>query len=144
MVETERVGLLHSARRPGDVYIHSYRDGVDWAFDVVVTSPLGVVQRQGAAVEILYAAKGAAREKYDALSGLVEDKSGKFQPISMEALGGMDEPSLLLIRSMAKMIGNSWSTRWQDIERTILQEISAIIHKGAAYLLMRCMLDSQP
>ena len=94
--------------------------------------------------QILVAAANAAHRKYQELNGLIEDKEWKFQPLSFEALGGMDVACCMMIRCMAKQIGNEWSTRWQDVERRIRREISSTIMKGAAHMIMRCILDSEP
>ena len=104
-VVLEKKGMLENNRVPADILIMSYRDGVDWGFDVTVKSPLSLGIRKEAAVRVLAAADRGVALKYDSYHGEHENRSFKFQPLGLEALGGMHPIVLRLIRTFAKRIG---------------------------------------
>ena len=137
MVEKEKPGLLCDGRKPADIYIKAYQEGIDWAFDVTVVSPLAVRHQRAAQSVVCAAARAASDGKYKAYRGSYEDRSWKFQPLACEAMGGWDKPMDLVIRSIAKALGNRWNARWQSIQRIIKQEISMILIRGTVHMIMR-------
>ena len=129
---------------PADILIMSYRDGVDWGFDVTVKSPLSLRIRKEAAVRVLAAADRGVALKYDSYHGEHENRSFKFQPLGLEALGGMHPVVLRLIRTFAKRIGGQWGSKWTAVERRIRREMSILLMKYAAMKVQRRVLKCEP
>ena len=137
MAEKEKPGLLLDGRKPADIYIRSYQEGIDWAFDVTVVSPLATSHQRAAQSVVCAAAKAASDGKYRTYRGSFEGRSWKFQPLACEAMGGWDTPMDLVISTFARSIGNRWNARWQSIQRIIKQEISMILIRGTVHMIMR-------
>ena len=144
LAEREKKGLLGDNRKPADLFISSYLNGRDWAFDFVVRSPFRKDIIRHSSLEVLSAAKTPADQKYQTYSGSFETKCWKFQPVAFEATGGMDDPTAMLIRSIAKSVADRWGTRWTFVEQRIRREMSSIVAKGAAHMFLRRKLGCQP
>ena len=77
------------------------------------------------------------------ISGL-DNSTWKLQPLSFESTGGFDKPSSLLINNLANSISARFGIPSSVIQRSIVNELSIILTKGAARLVLRRMVEKEP
>ena len=143
----EKNGLLMDKNsKPGDIFISSREDGVDFAFDVTVTTPFESDIIRESTRDVLAAAAVASKDKYGKY--YVDINNGntnwKFQPLSFEATGGFDKPPILLINKLADAVSARYGVPAQIIRNSICNEISIILARGSARLVLRRLVEKEP
>ena len=138
--------LLENNRKPGDIFVDSYIDGVDYAFDVTVTSPYKSDVIKDSSRDILAAAEIACKDKYNKYWFDInnDNVNWKFQPLSFEATGGFDKPPILLIGKLADAISARYGIPSQIVRKSISDELSIIITRGSARLILRRLVEKEP
>ena len=138
-VAIEEAGLMPGRLRPGDLGIRSYKDCRHWVFDVKVKNPMAPGLLSDAARNKLAAADSAENDKYDHYRDLLDDAPFKFQPLGFEATGGCSESAQQFIDLVAKRVASVQNRRWQPIQQQIYREISCIIAREGARMVLRRM-----
>ena len=138
-VAIEEAGLMPGRLRPGDLGIRSYKDGRHWVFDVKVKNPMAPGLLSDAARTELAAAVSAEDDKYDHYRDLLDDAPFKFQPLGFEATGGCSHAAQQFIDLVAKRVASVQNRRWQPIQQQIYREISCIIAREGARMVLRRM-----
>ena len=137
LAEREKKGLLLSGKEPADLYVVAHRHRQDYAFDVTVISPCQTTMVQKAAQYPLLVAQHAVNAKYEKYAEDIRGQPWKLQPLAFEATGGMDKPVMYFIRDVARMVAARRRTRWQIEETSMIQEMSVILARSGADMVLR-------
>ena len=137
IVEREKPGLFLEGRKPADIYVTSYHDRIDYAFDVTVVSSFRYDLIKKAAHESLVAAQKGADVKYNKYKNDLHDSPFKLQPIAFEASGGFSIPAQMLIKKIADAVSSRYGMKRCVIAKKISDEISVILLRSAARMVLR-------
>ena len=123
-----------SQKRPGDVYIPTWRNRPH-AFDVAVTSPLcasHVSQSStsaGAALEKMKVLKNNKHYRQCHRQGIV------FVPLVVETLGGWDAEAIFHLKSIAEKTAHRSNQRPAFVIKHFFQRLSVILQRANAALM---------
>ena len=123
-----------SQRRPGDVYIPTWRHRPH-AFDVAVTSPLCASNLQqsstttGSALEKMKVAKNNKHFHQCRRQGIV------FVPLVVETLGGWDPEAVFHLKSIAEKTAHRSNQRPTFVVKHFFQRLSVILQRANSSLI---------
>ncbi len=89
-------------------------------------------------------AEKAIRDKYIKYAKDIKNVSWKFQPISYERTGGWSLPAQLLTKRIAKQTANKFNINFHIVLHSMITEISSILLKSAANMIIRKKTDIGP
>ena len=136
-VVREKKGLLDGGGKPADLFVRSYDHRRDYAFDVTVKSPYQNDWVRHAVAKMLLAADKAERGKYEKYKLDIVGKNWIFEPLAIEATGGMARKVSLLIKHISQRVASNWNVRWQMIQERIRREISCVVIRGGVSMMLR-------
>eukprot|EP01084_Bolivina_argentea_P291425 500868_1 len=143
-VEKEKPGLLESGRKPADIYGYEFIHGLDYAFDITLTSPFKKNTLADTIKFIGISAEKAIRMKYKKYKDDIKNVHWKFQPIAFERTGGFSLPAQLLTKRIALQLAAKYNINYHIVLNSIVTEISSILLKEAAQLVIRRKADIGP
>ena len=144
LVEKEKPGLFLDGQKPADIYATSMLDRIDYALDITVVSSLRHDLLRQAAHEQLTGAQKGADVKYNKYRHDLQDKPFKFQPIAFEASGGFSIPARMLIKQIAGAVASRFGIKPCVMAKKISDEISVILLRSAARMILRRKVDKLP
>ena len=144
IVEKEKPGLFLDGQKPADIYATSMLDRIDYALDITVVSSLRLDLLRQAAHEQLAGAQKGADVKYKKYRQDLHNKPFKFQPIAFEASGGFSVPARMLIKLIASAVAARYGVKPSVMAKKISDEISVIILRSAARMVLRRKIDKLP
>ena len=122
-------------RRPADVFIPSWADGLDAALDVTVVTPLQDATVAQAAVDAGHALQFAFNRKMRQADDLCRQQGIKFIPIVAETLGGWDKVAIAEVKKlMAAKVRHLGGDEDEETKYTF-SKLSILLMKGNAAIL---------
>ena len=127
-------------KKPADLLIFSYLNGETWAFDFTVASEYAKATKIEALLDVLAAAAKAAEDKYDKYAKELEEFQYKFQPIPMQAIGGLDESAVLFAKTLAGRAAKFLECTAAQAMNILFRRTSVILAKGLAGMATRRLI----
>jgi hypothetical protein len=126
--EIEKDGLMTGKKRPADVYIPSWTDGVPLALDIAVSHPFR------ASIVDKYNYNGYSAQMYDEdKRKQFNSKKGKdsinfhFLPLVVEIFGTWSEESMIFFSKLANRMAPNMDFSYSEAMHYIMQKLSVVL-----------------
>ena len=130
---------LQNERRPADIHVPSWGDGLPVAFDFAVTAPQRQESIRQASTEALAAAHLYEARKCAHLGTqrLCSELGITFYPLVVETTGAWSENATVALKSLSRALSLRSGRRWSEEYSAILQGASVCIRRQNARAVMR-------
>ena len=134
-VKEGRFLLPGADRRPADVFVPSWAEGLDAALDVTVVNPLQGAMVQQAATTAGHALSSAFDRKMRESDEDCRRQGIVFHPIVAETLGGLDRVAIREIKKLAVAKARHTGAEEDDEVRKSFTKLSVLLMRGNAAIL---------
>ena len=122
-------------RRPADVFIPCWAEGLDAALDVTVVNPLQGATLAEAAATPGYALEWRYKKKMDGAFEDCQREGIRFLPIVAEILGGWHKVAVMEIRKLASAQARHTGKREAEALGQAFTRLSILLQKGNSAIL---------
>ena len=127
--------LPGSDKRPADVFIPSWAEGLDCALDVTIINPLQDATVVQAAAEPGHALGVAFSRKMRGAGDECQEQGIKFMPVVAETLGGWDRVAIREIKKLATAKARHLGSEEEEEIRKAFGRLSVLLMRGNAAIL---------
>jgi len=122
-------------RRPADVFVPNWSEGLDAAYDVTVVNPLQAAMVEQAAVTAGHALSCAFTRKMRESDEDCSRQGIRFFPMVAETLGGLDNVVIREVKKLAAAKARHTGSEEDEETRKAFTKLSVLLMRGNAAIL---------